>query len=109
MNNNRWWIRLAGHLTGPTRDHQALEQWIVRCRDQQGLPAQLLVSATEAGVVITPSAPGPLRLPGLTVGRLRGALRAAAIRTELHIAEPTQPSPLRPHAGPQIPPTDLVA
>lgn len=63
--------------------HRIEDRRGVSCWDQAGRRVRLWVSTSAAEVVLTPSAPGPVRLRGLAVGRLRGLLRAAALRAEL--------------------------
>jgi hypothetical protein len=53
------------------------DSWTVPCRDVDGRRARLLIRLAPAGITITPTAPGPLRLTPLQVGRLRGAARDA--------------------------------
>ncbi len=49
------------------------------CRTGDGRVARLDVAVTNAGVVVTASDQGPWVLPPLRVGRLRAALRDAAL------------------------------
>jgi hypothetical protein len=53
------------------------DSWTVPCRDVDGRRARLLIRLAPAGITITPTTPGPLRLTPLQVGRLRGAARDA--------------------------------
>ncbi|MGH3930397.1 MAG: hypothetical protein ACRDTF_10525 [Pseudonocardiaceae bacterium] len=59
-------------LLGSRRDQQV---WTVRCRDERGRRARLLISLTENGIMITATTPEPWRLTLLEVDRLRGVLR----------------------------------
>lgn len=59
------------------------ELWTVRCRDGHGRQTRLLVHLTSAGVCLTVSEPGPLQLSVLQTGRLRAALRDAALSLDL--------------------------
>jgi hypothetical protein len=66
-------IRLLARL-GWQRDP---DRWTVPCQDVHGRQARLLIRVSPTGVTITPTAPGPLCLTALQVGRLRGAAREA--------------------------------
>lgn len=63
-------------LLGSRRDQQV---WTVRCRDEKGQRARLLISLTENGIIITATAPDPWQLTLLEVDRLRGVLRDALL------------------------------
>jgi hypothetical protein len=54
----------------------------VVCRDHHGRRAVLLVLPAEGGAVLVGSRSGPLYLPGLTVGALRGALQTAVLSAD---------------------------
>jgi len=56
------------------------------------------VTATESGVALDWSSPGPWLLTGLAVGRLRGALAAAAVRSALASRTPDSATPSTPIA-----------
>jgi len=58
-------------------------RWRVPCRDAGGHRASLDVSVTGTGVLVAVSGRDPVVLRDLAVGRLRGALRAAAISAGL--------------------------
>lgn len=58
------------------------DSWTVSCRDGRGRRAKLRIGLTWAGIVITPSAPGPWELTALESGRLRGAVRDALLSLE---------------------------
>ncbi len=68
--------------------------WTVPCQDVDGHRAQLLIRLSPTGVTITPTAPGPLRLTALQIGRLRGAAREAihlgGLRTDPDHVEPAR-------------------
>ncbi|TDQ00638.1 hypothetical protein [Labedaea rhizosphaerae] len=49
------------------------------CRDHHDRRAVLLVLPAEGGAVLIPSRPGPLYLPALTTGALRGVLQTAVL------------------------------
>lgn len=66
-------IRLLARLGWQRCTHR----WTVPCQDVDGRQAQLVIRLSPTGVMITPTAPGPLRLTALQVGRLRGAAREA--------------------------------
>ncbi len=70
------------------------DSWTVPCQDVDGHRAQLLIRLSPTGVTITPTAPGPLRLTALQVGRLRGAAREAihigGLLTDTDHAEPAR-------------------
>ncbi|GAA3014582.1 hypothetical protein [Actinokineospora diospyrosa] len=53
--------------------------WSIPCRDRAGHRASIQVAIAPAGVVVTSSAPGPWVIDPLRVGRLRAALRDAAL------------------------------
>lgn len=57
--------------------------WTVRCRDERGQRARLLISLTENGIMITATAPDPWQLTLLEVDRLRGVLRDALLTVGL--------------------------
>ncbi len=63
-------------LLGSWRDQH---MWTVRCRDDRGQRARLLISLTANGIMITATAPDPWRLTLLEVDRLRGVLRDALL------------------------------
>jgi hypothetical protein len=69
--------------------------WAVRCRDQQGRRARLLLTVTSAGVAIVSSSPELVELTPLEVGRLRAALRDAL----LSFARLSGPETVRVSAG----------
>ncbi|MGH3754522.1 MAG: hypothetical protein ACRDRP_17850 [Pseudonocardiaceae bacterium] len=66
-------IRLLARL-GWQRDPDG---WTVPCRDVDGRRARLLIRLSPTGITITPTAPGPLCLTALQVGRLWIAARDA--------------------------------
>lgn len=66
-------IRLLARL-GWQRDPDG---WTVPCRDVDGRRARLLIRLSPTGITITPTAPGPLCLTALQVGRLRIAAHDA--------------------------------
>jgi hypothetical protein len=53
--------------------------WTIPCRDEHGRRTRVLVHLTAAGVSITTPAAGALQLTPLQLGRLRAALRDAAL------------------------------
>lgn len=53
--------------------------WTVRCHDQQGRRARLVVTLSLAGVAIASTSLGALQLTALEVGQLRAALRDALL------------------------------
>lgn len=53
--------------------------WTVPCRDQRGKKALLWLEIRPSGVAIRASTSEPVVLPPLMVGRLRAALRDAAV------------------------------
>jgi hypothetical protein len=55
------------------------ERWTVPCQDAGGRRARLLIQLSPSGLTITPTAPGPLWLTALQVGRLQGAAREAIL------------------------------
>ncbi|MBM7773675.1 hypothetical protein JOD54_003879 [Actinokineospora baliensis] len=59
--------------------HRRPGTWSIPCRDRSGHRASITVEIAPAGVVVTSSAPGPWLLDPLRVGRLRAALRDAAL------------------------------
>jgi hypothetical protein len=77
---------------------RAGHRWIVRCRDESGHRVRIEVWAGGSEVLLSVSGHEVAMLPGLAVGRLREALRAAAIQAGLATVDP----PFRP-VGP--PPT----
>jgi hypothetical protein len=99
-------IRLLARL-GWQRDPDG---WSVPCRDVDGRRARLLIGLSPAGVTITPTAPGPLRLTALQVGRLRQAARDAiqtgGLLTDPDYAEAKQRSWRA--AAPTAPPDGLL-
>ncbi len=56
--------------------------WTIRCRDEHGRRTCMLVHLTAVGVSITTPAGGALQLTPLQIGRLRAALRDAALTFE---------------------------
>ncbi|RLK54348.1 hypothetical protein [Actinokineospora cianjurensis] len=55
------------------------DAWSIPCLDQAGHRASITVAIARGGVVVTSSAPGPWLIHPLRVGRLRAALRDAAL------------------------------
>jgi hypothetical protein len=73
--------RRVSRLTGPlVRATPPVDR--VPCRDRHGHRAWLEIHSTPAGVVIVASHSGALLVPGLAIGRLRAALRAAVLSVE---------------------------
>ncbi|WP_245614085.1 hypothetical protein [Actinokineospora inagensis] len=55
------------------------DAWSIPCRDGSGNRASITVEIAKDGVVVTSSTPGPWLIHPLRVGRLRAALRDAAL------------------------------
>jgi hypothetical protein len=68
-------IRLLSRL-GWQRDP---DLWTIPCRDEGGRRAAVLIRLTGSGVSITTPTSGPLRMTPMQIGRLRAALRDAAL------------------------------
>jgi len=71
-------ISLAALLArlGSRRDQHV---WTVRCRDERGQCARLLISLTRDGITIAATDLGPVQLTLLEFDRLRGVLRDARL------------------------------
>ncbi|WP_285606549.1 hypothetical protein [Actinokineospora globicatena] len=55
------------------------DAWSIPCVDRSGGRASITVTIAPDGVVVTSSTPGPWLIHPLRVGRLRAALRDAAL------------------------------
>jgi hypothetical protein len=79
------------------------EGWTVPCRDHEGHRARLLIRLAPSEIIITPSAPGPLRLTVPQAGRLRGVTRSAIYTCGLGAGSGHAEDSGAPREGPSLP------